>query len=210
MNIADLRKDYARATLDETHVAADPIEQFRHWFDDALRAAIPEPNAMTLATVDARGRPRSRIVLVKDIDARGLVFYTNYESAKGRELAAHPYAALQFHWVELERQVRLEGRVERVADHESDSYFASRPLSSRIGAWTSPQSAVIPSRAFLEQREREFATRFNDTPPRPPHWGGFRVVPDEVEFWQGRPSRLHDRLVYRLKDGRWNIERLAP
>ena len=165
---------------------------------------------MTVATVGADGRPSTRIVLIKEFDERGLVWYTNYESRKGRELSAHPQAALQFHWVELERVVRIEGRVERVSEAESDAYFASRPLTSRIGAWASEQSRVIPSRTTLVARAAEFGLKFGLQPPRPPHWGGFRLVPDRWEFWQGRPSRLHDRLVYRLEDGAWRRERLAP
>ncbi len=208
--ISDLRKSYERGELDEASALAEPLAQFRMWFDQALAAELPEPNAMTVATVGADGRPSTRIVLIKEFDERGLVWYTNYESRKGRELSAHPQAALQFHWVELERVVRIEGRVERVSDAESDAYFASRPLTSRIGAWASEQSRVIPSRTTLVARAAEFGLKFGLQPPRPPHWGGFRLVPDRWEFWQGRPSRLHDRLVYRLEDGAWRRERLAP
>jgi len=209
-DIADLRKSYERAELDETASRSDPLEQFGLWFQQALDAQVPEPNAMTLATVGPDQRPSTRIVLVKGFDARGLVWYTNYDSRKGRELAGHPWAALQFHWVELERVVRIEGRVERTSDAESDAYFQSRPLDSRLGAWASPQSEVIGSRAVLVANAAKAAARFALSPPRPPHWGGFRLVPDSWEFWQGRKSRLHDRLRYRQADGGWRRERLAP
>ena len=208
--IADLRKSYERAELDESASAASPIDQFGLWLQQALDAQLPEPNAMTLATVGSDGRPSTRIVLIKGFDARGIVWYTNYASRKGRELAANPHAALQFHWVELERVVRIEGRVEKAGEAESDAYFASRPLDSRIGAWASPQSEVIPSRALLVTNAAKFGARFMLNPPRPPHWGGYRLVPDRFEFWQGRPSRLHDRLRYRLDAGVWVRERLAP
>ena len=209
-DLAGLRKSYERAALDEEASAADPLQQFRDWLDQALQAELPEPNAMTLATVGADGRPSTRIVLVKGVDERGIVWYTNYDSRKGRELAIHPQAALQFHWVELERVVRIEGRVERVSEAESDAYFASRPLDSRIGAWASPQSGVIASRAVLVANAARFGAQFLMNPPRPPHWGGFRLAPDVWEFWQGRKSRLHDRLRYRREAGSWRRERLAP
>jgi len=210
MNIADLRKSYERDALDEAASAADPMQQFEHWLQQALNAELPEPNAMTLATVGADGRPSTRVVLIKEADARGVVWYTNYESRKGRELAANPQAALQFHWVELERVVRIEGRVEKVDAAESDRYFATRPLDSRIGAWASPQSQVIASRAVLVANAARYGAQFLLHPPRPPHWGGYRLVADTWEFWQGRKSRLHDRLRYRLDGGAWVRERLAP
>lgn len=210
-DIADLRKSYEQGELDEDHATPEPLPQFERWLNEALKAELPEPNAMTLATVGPDGRPSTRIVLIKGCDARGIVWYTNYESRKGRELAAHPVAALQFHWVELERVVRIEGRVERVAAEESDAYFQSRPLDSRIGAWASPQSQVIASRAVLVANAAKYGAQFLLKPPRPPHWGGFRLVPDRWEFWQGRKSRLHDRLRYTQQpDGRWLRERLAP
>lgn len=208
--IADLRKSYERAELDESASLDEPLAQFDRWMHEAIAAEVPEPNAMTLATVGADGRPSTRVVLIKGYDARGIVWYTNYESRKGRELSVHPVAALQFHWVELERVVRIEGTVTRVSDEESDAYFASRPLDSRIGAWASPQSQVITTRTVLLANAARYAAQFALSPPRPPHWGGFRLQPDAWEFWQGRKSRLHDRLRYRQADGRWCRERLAP
>ena len=209
-NLADLRKSYERDALDEAASLADPLKQFEHWLQQALDAQLPEPTAMTLATVGSEGRPSTRIVLLKGLDARGIVWYSNYQSRKGRELAANPHAALQFHWVELERVVRIEGRVEAVEAELSDAYYASRPLDSRIGAWASPQSQVIESRAVLVTQAARFGLKYALNPPRPPHWGGYRLRPDAWEFWQGRKSRLHDRLRYRLHDGAWQRERLAP
>jgi len=212
MNIADLRKSYERDALDEQAADPDPLRQFQRWLQQALDGQLPEPNAMTLATVGDDGRPSSRIVLIKGCDERGIVWYTNRHSRKGRELAAQPFAALQFHWVELERVVRIEGRVEHTSDEESDTYYASRPLDSRIGAWASPQSEVISSRAVLVANAAQVSARHLLNPPRPPHWGGYRLVPDRWEFWQGRKSRLHDRLRYRQEPagGGWVKERLAP
>ena len=210
MDIAALRKSYERDELDETASAADPLVQFQRWFDQALNAKLPEPNAMTLATVGADGRPSTRIVLIKGVDARGVVWYTNYHSRKGQELAHLPMAALQFHWVELERVVRIEGSVQKTSAQESDDYYATRPLDSRLGAWASPQSQVIASRTVLLTGAAKAAALHALNPPRPPHWGGYRLVPDRWEFWQGRKSRLHDRLRYRLHDGAWVRERLAP
>jgi pyridoxamine 5'-phosphate oxidase len=208
--IADLRKSYERAELDDSASQPDPLKQFELWFGQALDSEVPEPNAMTLATVGSDGRPSTRVVLVKGFDERGIVWYTNYQSRKGRELEHLPYAALQFHWVELERVVRIEGRVEKTSEAESDEYFNSRPLDSRIGAWASPQSQVIGSRAVVVAQATRYAAQFALRPPRPPHWGGYRLVPDCWEFWQGRKSRLHDRLRYRLEAGHWVRERLAP
>lgn len=211
MNIADLRKSYEKAELSETASHADPLQQFDQWLNEAIQGEVPEPNAMTLATVGSDLRPSTRVVLIKGYDARGIVWYTNYNSQKGRELAGNPYAALQFHWVEMERVVRIEGLVEKVSDEESDEYFKSRPLDSRIGAWASPQSEVIESRTVLVTNAAKYGAQFLLHPPRPPHWGGYRLKPDNWQFWQGRKSRLHDRLRYTLQgDGAWLRERLAP
>jgi pyridoxamine 5'-phosphate oxidase len=209
-SIAQLRKNYTFGQLSETEVPTNPLNLFQLWFDQAVKAECPEPNSMTLATADARGNPSARIVLLKGADEAGFTFFTNYESQKGKELALRPQAALLFHWHELERQVRIKGVVERVSPAESDEYFQSRPAASRIGAWASPQSAEIPNREFLEEAEKRFAADFGDKPPRPDHWGGYRLHPTEIEFWQGRPSRLHDRIHYQLDGNNWRISRLAP
>lgn len=211
--MTDARKEYEQGALDEAGVEHDPIRQFTVWYDAAVAAGVPEPEAMTLATATPAGRPSARIVLLRGYDERGFCFFSNYTSHKGRELAANPYAALTFHWVEQERQVRIEGRVEKTTAAESDSYFHSRPSQSRIGAWSSPQSAVIPNRAALEELFSQFQQQYSEetTIPRPEHWGGYRLIPDRIEFWQGRPSRLHDRLVFSRADGSdWKLERLAP
>jgi pyridoxamine 5'-phosphate oxidase len=208
--LADLRKSYMKGSLSEEDVQANPVEQFNIWFDQARRAELPEPNAMTLASVDENGKPSARVVLIKEVTQEGFVFFTNYDSRKGQALLTNPHAALLFFWPELERQIRIEGSVEKISDKESDDYFDSRPLDSRIGAWASPQSKVISGRGVLIANAAEYALKFALNPPRPPHWGGFRVKPDAAEFWQGRPSRLHDRIRYTLEQNAWKIERLAP
>ena len=210
MNIADLRKSYEKAELSEAHSHADPLQQFDQWMREAIASEVPEPNAMTVATVGPDLRPSTRVVLIKGFDSRGIVWYTNYESQKGQELAGNPYAALQFHWVELERVVRIEGLVEKVSAEDSDAYYATRPLDSRIGAWASPQSQVIADRTVLVAAAAKYGAKFLLHPPRPPQWGGYRLKPDSWQFWQGRKSRLHDRLRYRLEKGTWVRERLAP
>lgn len=209
--LSDLRKSYELGSLEESEVSSEPLKQFQTWLSEAFEHKIPEPNAMTLATVGTNGRPSSRIVLIKGCDARGIVWFTNYQSRKAQELAALPFASLQFHWVDMERVVRIEGRVEKVDPSESDEYYSSRPLASRIGAWASPQSTVINGRGSIIAKAAEYGMKFGLNPPRPPHWGGYRLVPDYWEFWQGRPSRLHDRIAYRLNDtNEWVKVRLAP
>ena len=211
LDLAALRRDYALATLDERDVDADPIRQFERWFADAAAARVPEPNAMTLSTATRDGVPSARIVLLKGVDANGFAFYTDYRSRKGAELAENPLAALTFLWKEIERQVRITGSVARVSTEESEAYFRTRPPGSRLGAWASHQSAVLASREELQARVQDMAARFPDGDvPLPPHWGGFRVAPDEIEFWQGRPDRLHDRLLYRRGERGWEISRLSP
>ena len=207
------RKEYEQAALDEAGIDRDPIRQFAAWYDAAVVAGVPEPEAMTLSTATPDGHPSARIVLLRGFDERGFCFFTNYASRKGRELAANPHAALTFHWADLERQVRIEGRVEQTTAAESDAYFRSRPSTSRIGAWSSPQSEVIADRAALEELFARFRAEHPDDAaiPRPSHWGGYRLVPERIEFWQGRPSRLHDRLRFRRDASRgWMFERLAP
>jgi pyridoxamine 5'-phosphate oxidase len=212
MNLADLRRDYARAVLDEALADPDPLKQLQLWLADAAKAQLLEPTAMTLATVSPDGRPSARIVLLKEIDQRGLVFYTDFRSRKGTELARNPEAALVFWWGELERQVRVSGRADRISDAESEAYYRSRPAGSRLSAWASHQSAVVKDRATLETEWDAASRRYPEgNIPRPPYWGGYRLVPSEYEFWQGRPNRLHDRLRYRLtKESRWTIDRLSP
>jgi pyridoxamine 5'-phosphate oxidase len=208
--LAGLRREYALKVLEESQADRDPLKQFGVWMVEAIHAQVPEPTAMHLATVGPTGLPSGRIVLLKGLDARGFVFYTNYASRKGRELEARPVAALTLMWKELERQVRIEGKVEKVSAAESDEYYATRPLGSRIGAWASPQSEVIADRAGLEARWRELTAQLGESPPRPPHWGGYRVLAERVEFWQGRQSRLHDRIAYTREGSGWTIARLAP
>jgi pyridoxamine 5'-phosphate oxidase len=211
MSLSSLRQDYTQGGLLEGHVDADPFKQFRLWMEQAIHAGIHEPNAMTLATCTPDGKPSARVVLLKGFDERGFTFFSNYESRKGKELAANPRASLVLFWAELERQVRIEGRVERVSDLESDEYHASRPRGSQLGAWTSWQSEVIAGREVLERRLAEFVDRFGEGHvPRPPHWGGYRLIPEAIEFWQGRPNRLHDRLCYRRVESAWALERLSP
>jgi len=210
MTLSELREEYTHAGLSETDAGDDPFALFAKWFDQAVAAAVPEPNAMTLATSTPDGKPSARIVLLKHCDPRGLTFFTNYGSRKGQELAANPRAALLFHWVDLARQVRVEGAVTRISDAESDEYHASRPRGSRMGAWASPQSQVIPDRSFLENKLPDLEARYPTEIPRPPHWGGFRLVPEMIEFWQGRANRLHDRIRFTRHGNAWLRERLGP
>jgi pyridoxamine 5'-phosphate oxidase len=210
MKIADLRQEYMRAGLSEAHADADPLRQFERWFEDALRAKLPLPNAMTLATVTPEGAPSARIVLLKGLEQGAFLFYTNYLSRKGRELAQRSSACLVFFWSDLERQVRIDGTVQKVTAPESESYYATRPLGARLSAWASAQSAVVVTRKVLEDAMEAAKSQYGEKPPRPPHWGGYRVVPHEIEFWQGRADRLHDRLRYRRQGERWEIERLSP
>lgn len=211
MSIAHIRTEYRLASLSEHEVNDDPIVQFTRWFHEAVNAKVPEVNAMSLSTVNAQGRPSSRIVLIKDMDQRGFTWFTHYSSRKGEELATHPFGALLFFWSELERQVRIEGRVEKISAEESDAYFNSRPVSSRHGALASHQSKPIANRAMLEERIKNVAAQYGEQPPRPAQWGGYRLAPDYFEFWQGRPSRLHDRIVFtKSADGSWVKGRLQP
>lgn len=210
MSIADLRQEYMLAGLSEAEAHRDPLAQFERWFKDALEAGVPLANAMTLATVSAEGAPDARVVLLKGLESGGFVFYTNYASRKGRQLAARPAACLVFLWTLLERQVRIEGVTVKVAVEDSEAYFRSRPLGSRLSAWASPQSEPVADRATLERALADMENRYGTEPPRPPHWGGYRLEPHAIEFWQGRENRLHDRLLYRRRDGGWTIERLAP
>jgi pyridoxamine 5'-phosphate oxidase len=209
-DLAQLRRDYELKTLDESHVDRDPMKQFGVWMVEAIHAQVPEPTAMSLATADAKGRPSARIVLLKGVDPRGFVFFTNYDSRKGRELAQNPQAALTFLWKELERQVRIEGRAEKVSAEESAAYYATRPIGARIGAWASPQSEVIKDRVWLEGRWEALSREYGDNPVLPPNWGGYRVMPEYLEFWQGRRSRLHDRITYARAGRQWKLARLAP
>ncbi|MBJ6120058.1 pyridoxamine 5'-phosphate oxidase [Pontibacter sp. BT310] len=211
-NIAAIRKNYAMESLSEASVAKDPITQFKSWMDETIAAEVNEPTAMVLSTVNSSGRPSARVVLLKDVTTDGFIFFTNYASRKGHDLQVNPFASFTFFWPELERQVRVEGTIKKVSAAISDSYFHSRPVGSQIGAWASPQSQPISSREELEAADADYTKRFGDLPviPRPEHWGGYLLEPDRVEFWQGRPNRLHDRIVYELQENQWHIKRLAP
>ncbi|MDK4679640.1 pyridoxamine 5'-phosphate oxidase [Kingella negevensis] len=210
MDLHDIRQDYSKRELSKKHCLDNPIAQFEQWMNEAMASQVPEPTAMNVATVDKDGRPSNRILLLKEVNQQGFVFFSNYHSRKGRALAANPFASLTFFWAELERQVRVEGRVEKLLEHLSDEYFDSRPYTSRVGAWASEQSQVIANKQVIVARAAMFGARHPLHVPRPEHWGGYLVIPDRVEFWQGRPSRLHDRIVYRLENGNWIKERLAP
>ena len=211
-DISSLRRSYSRQSLNEADVLPNPLSQFARWFEEAMQSQLPEPNAMTLATANRSGRPSARTVLLKGVDAEGFVFYTNYESRKGNDLADNPQAALLFTWLELERQIRIEGAVEKISPEQSLAYFQSRPLGSQIGAWASPQSQIISDRNVLENRSAQLQEQYAgaNALPLPPFWGGYLLRPDRLEFWQGRESRLHDRIDYVLENGHWNIQRLAP
>ncbi len=209
-NIQNLREQYAKKSLLKNNVSQDPVKQFSKWFDEALKAKIPEPNAMSLATATKEGKPSVRIVLLKGFDERGFVFFSNYKSKKGKELADNPYASLLFFWNKLERQVRIDGKVQIVSEEETKEYFDTRPYKSRIGAWASPQSTIIDGRTILAKNFLKYLIKFRDNVPVPPHWGGFRVVPNAIEFWQGRPNRMHDRIKYTRQKSNWKIDRLAP
>ncbi len=210
-DLAKIRREYSREELSKEHVAQDPFVQFGRWMDEAIAAELPEPTAMSLSTADAKGRPSSRMVLLKGYDSAGFVFFTNYNSHKGRHLAENPFAALNFFWPELERQVRISGSVNKVSAEESDEYFKTRPFTSRVGAWASDQSEILESKMALAARAAKLLVKYaSGNVPRPPHWGGYRVVADQIEFWQGRPSRLHDRIVYDLVSDEWKISRLSP
>ena len=212
MNIADIRKDYKLQSLSEKDVAKDPIQQFEKWFQQAIDGEVPEPNALTLSTVSPQGKPSARILLLKGMEEGGFIFYTNYESKKAQELLQNPFASMTFHWVEMERQVRIEGRTQKLSQEQSTKYFQSRPKGSQIGAWVSPQSQEIPNRKFLETKQAELEEQFadKDVLEKPAHWGGYILMPDYIEFWQGRSSRLHDRIIYEQVQDDWNIKRLAP
>jgi len=210
MDISNLRQEYMRAGLAEADAHPDPLLQFERWFKDALAAQLPLANAMTVATVSAEGAPDARVILLKGVENGGFVFYTNYQSRKGRQLAARPEACLVFFWTQLERQVRIEGKVEKVTAAESEKYFVTRPAGARLSACASTQSEVVAGRAYLEAEVKKVKAAHGDNPPRPAHWGGYRVIPSQIEFWQGRENRLHDRLLYTLAQGAWKIERLAP
>lgn len=210
-SIADIRKDYRLLSLDEKDIDANPIKQFATWWNEAIESKVEEVNAMTLSTSTKDGKPSARIVLLKGFDERGFVFFTNYQSHKGKEISQNPFAALTFFWKEIERQIRIEGSIEKVSPEESDAYFFSRPEGSRIGAWSSPQSQIIQNRKLLEDSVKEYQSEFKNSIPRPPHWGGYRVMPQLIEFWQGRTNRLHDRLQYtKTAEGSWKVDRLAP